>query len=158
MLPVYIKVRHTYLEERHSVFAFCTFVFREQQTGSVRHLCSWKVARCSQKHPPPSRRQMQRLRNEQNNVPAAGHRCSPSSCFSNRLQALSLVLLIPFLTYSSRVIVSSCCTETLCCSATVTFTSKTNTSHLHKHNSGSRSSAGPDCRWAVGGEQPRAEV
>lgn len=82
-----------------------------------------------------------------------------SSCFPNRLQALSLVLLIPFLNYSSQVIVSSCCTETFCCSVNVTFTSKTNTSHLHKHNSGSHSSAVPDRRWAdVGGEQPRAEV
>lgn len=47
------------------------------------------------------------------------------SCFSKRLRALSLVLVIPFLNYFSQVIVSSCCTEIFSHRVTVTLVSQT---------------------------------
>jgi len=61
--------------------------------------------------------------NQQNNVSAS----EPPllSCFFNQLQALSLVLVIPFLNYFSQVIVSSCCKEIFSHRVTMTFISKT---------------------------------
>lgn len=44
---------------------------------------------------------------------------------ANRLQALSLVLVIPFLSCCSQVIVSSCCTEIVSRRVTITFISQT---------------------------------
>lgn len=78
-----------------------------------------------QKYPPPSYCLDGRgWGNWQNNVSA---REPPllSFCFSNRLQALSLVLVIPFLNYFSQVIVSSCCREIFSHRVTMTFISKT---------------------------------